>query len=174
MPHPAVYQAALSLLILALVACGPRTVDEPPPPAEEWLVGEWFIGDWGDSYRDHHAIKWTRVDADGTWTYGSRGCNGEWMMLGGTWRELEPGLAEFAAADEGGILPFYGYIGEVAQMRFEDTCAQVEIVYFDVNGEAFGTTQMVTRGVACPDNCDGSWQHFAVPCPGIENPCAPQ
>ncbi|KIG14350.1 hypothetical protein DB30_06952 [Enhygromyxa salina] len=136
-------------------------------------MGEWFVGDWGDSFWDHHAIDWTRVDADGTWTYGSRGCNGEWMMLGGTWRELEPGLAEFSASEEGGILPFSGYSGSTAQMRFEDTCAQIPVLYF-ADGQLFDDRLLVSPGTACLDNCDGSSQHTAIPCPGVENPCAAQ
>jgi hypothetical protein len=165
---------ALGLLAVALVACGPPTADEPPPPAEEWLVGEWFHGSWGDSYGELDTVSWTRVDADGTWTYGYRGCNGEWMMFGGAWREVEPGIAEFSATEEGGILPFDGYLGEIAVMRYEDTCAPIDVVYFDADGDPYTRTHTVTRGVACLDDCSNSSLRLAVPCPGAENPCEGQ
>ncbi|NJL72613.1 MAG: hypothetical protein HC888_14105, partial [Candidatus Competibacteraceae bacterium] len=163
-------RAAACLLMLGLATCGPPSADEPPPPVEEWLVGEWFLGGWGDEYWDHHVINWTRIDDDGTWTYGVRGCDGEPMFFGGTWREREPGVVEFTADNEIDILPFSGYLGETAVMRFEDTCTQVEVVYFDAEGEPYETTHMVTRGVACLDDCSSS-KRIAVPCPDMEDPC---
>lgn len=163
-------QTALSLLMLGLVTCGPPSADKPPPTVDEWLVGEWFLGDWGDSYWDHHGISWTRVDADGTWTYGVRGCNGEQMIFGGTWQELEPGVAEFWADNETDILPFFGYLGATAQMRYEDTCGRAEVVYLNEASEQFDDPQFITRGVACLEDCVAS-ENFAVPCPGTEDPC---
>lgn len=167
---PSLCHAALSLLMLGLATCGPSSADEPPP-TEEWLVGEWFLGDWGDEYWDHHAIDWTRVDNDGTWTYGVRGCNGEVMIFGGTWRELEPGVAEFTADNEIEVLPFDGYVGATAQIQFEGTCDHAQIIYLTDDGEQFGDPLLITRGVACLDDCIGS-KSFAVPCSGSEDLCA--
>lgn len=169
-----VCQTALSLLMLGLATCGPPSADEPPPPVEEWLVGEWFLGDWGDMHDELSAIDWTRVDADGTWTYGHRGCNGEVMLFGGTWRELEPGVAEFTADNEIDILPFTSYLATTAQMRFQDECGRAEVVYLNEKNEQFDEPKFVTRGMACLDGCSEPFPRVAVPCPGTEDPCAGQ
>ena len=94
----------LGVALAALVACnrppagneGETGSDGPDP---SWAFGELFMGGFGDEMVESQNVSFVRIDPNGSWVYGGRGCNGTWESeFVGVWEVMS--LSEIRAPSD--------------------------------------------------------------------------
>ena len=168
------------LLMLAAVSasCGGHYLDEgdatgdahdSSSPDASWAYGELFQGEFGDKKIESTAVNYVRIDPEGTWAYGVRGCNGTWESeFIGTWDVIE-GDVLVLHTPEGGSTP-HNWAQDSPKTYLRPLgCPGAEMFWANDAGVE-GTTIRHSRGRACLDAC-GQYEMTQVECPGYEDPC---